>query len=112
MTTEEALQWLERRSAVVMFHESRIVVVIPKKVFTVDVEGEGRVDVLIRDGFTIALSDPGDGLRDVVAAAMVAWREKASPVDALADGALANHKHEPAQLVFKGDPMKFWIPPG
>lgn len=108
MTNEEALAWLERRSAVVMFHESRIVVVIPKQQFTVDVEGEGRIDVLIRDGFTVALSDPGDGLKEVVEAAVIAWREKASPVDAIADTQLPNHQQPPAQLIFKGDPMRFF----
>jgi hypothetical protein len=109
VTNDEALKWLERRSAVVMFHESRLVVVVPKKVFTVDVEGEGRIDVLIRDGFTVALSDPGDGLADVVNAARLAWLEKASPVDAIADGTLPNHQHEPAKLVFKGNPDRFFV---
>lgn len=107
MTNDEGITWLKRRSAVVVLHEGRMVVVIPKKQFIVDVEGEGRIDVLVRDGFTVALSDPGDSLGDVVEAARAAWLDKASPVDALGDS-LPNHDSAPAKLIFRGDPMRFF----
>ena len=84
-----------------------MVVVIPKKKFVVDVEGEGRIDFLVRDGFTVALSDPGDSLGDVAEAARAAWLDKASPIDALGD-TMTHHDTEPAKLIFRGDPMRFF----
>lgn len=107
MTNDEALAWLRRRSAVVVFHEDRMVVVVPKKQFTVDVESEGAFDIQLRDGFTIALSDPGDDLAAVVSAAVVAWRDKASPVDTIVDTS-TNKSQPPAKLIFKGNPNRFF----
>lgn len=100
MTNDEAIKWLTRRSVIVIFHEDRIVLVAPRGKFTVNTMNKG---ISIHSGkeFTLAMSDPGDDLSDVVEAARTAWRESASPVDSLAD--VYDMKAPPAKLEFIGN---------
>ena len=100
MTNDEAIKWLRRRSVVAVFHEDRIVLVAPTKTLTVDIRDK-RFRLNAGDGFTIAMSDPGDSLSDVVQAARAAWQSVASPVDALAD--IHGMKSPAARLEFLGD---------
>jgi len=53
-----------------MFHEGRIVVVIPhERVSVTALRGRGMTIEVTNGGYTISSSDPGDSLADVVAAA-------------------------------------------
>jgi hypothetical protein len=100
MTNDEAIKWLRRRSVVAIFHEDRIVLVAPRSMFTIDVRNK-RLKILVGDDFTVAMSDPGDSLSDVVQAARTSWQTVASPVDALGD--IHGMNVPPAKLKFIGE---------
>ena len=98
MTNDEAIAWLRRRTAVVLFHTDRLVVVLPH--IAAKVEAAREVFKLeIKEGFVLAMSDRGDSLADVVEAARLCWRKRvANAVDILSDTARINLP--PARLSF------------
>lgn len=106
MTSDDALEWLQRRSVVVILHEERIVLVLPNK--SLDVSHAKNVfTVSCRDGFTIAQSEKGDTLVEVVDAAKRCWRENISVIDAIADSS-PTYKHDPVKIHLSSDKDGFW----
>jgi len=100
MTTDEAIKWLKHRSVMVIFHRDQIILVAPRNKFVVDVRDKFfKIDA--GKDFTVAMSDRGDSLVDVVQAARASWRTVVGPVDALSD--IHGLKAPPAELQFVGD---------
>ncbi len=98
MTADEAIQWLRRRTAVVLFHLDRIVIVLPHRAVHVEAARE-LFKLEIKDGFVLAMGDRGDNLTDVVAAARDCWKQiVANAVDILSDA--ANIDLPPARVTF------------
>jgi hypothetical protein len=100
VTDDEAIKWLQRRTVVVLFHQGRIVLAAPRSKFTVNTQNKSLL-IHVGDDYTLAMSDPGDSLGAVVAAARASWRDVASPVDALAD--VYDQPAQPAKLDFVGN---------
>lgn len=87
MTSNEAIRWLRRRTAIALFHQDRIIVVLPHHAVHVEAAREGFV-LEISEGFVLATSDPGDRLEDVVAAARDTWKHQvANAIDTISDSA-------------------------
>ena len=85
MNTEDAIKWLRRRTAMALFHQDRIVVVLPHHSVNVDAARE-QFKLEITQGFVLAMSDKGDGLAEVVVAARDVWKERvANNIDLLSD---------------------------
>lgn len=106
MTTDEALEWLTRRSCVVILHEERYVLVLPHNSLNVS-HAKNVFKVSCLDGFTIAQSEKGDTLVDVVVAAQRCWRENISVIDAIADSS-PTYTHDPVKITFGSDQENFW----
>lgn len=85
MTNNEAIEWLRRRTAVAVFHQDRIIVVLPHHSVHVDAARE-QFKLEIKQGFVLSMSDPGDDLSDVVSAARDVWKDSvANNIDLLTD---------------------------
>jgi len=92
-------------------HEDRIVVFIPTTYLKVATDENVGVAITIpaggrSKGYTLAMSDPGDSLADVVQAARTEWRKLVSAVDALAD-TNDSWRHRPVKLDFETDNALF-----
>lgn len=106
MTTDEALEWLTRRSCVILLHEQRYVVVMPNKFLDVS-HVQQTFTIECRGGFVISQSEKGDTFVDVVQAAQRCWRESISVIDAIADSA-PSYNHDPVKITMKSDKEGFW----
>lgn len=86
MTNDEAIRWCRRHSVVVIFHDAKIVLVLPQKKVDVTAWRLRGFTLEIKDGgFVLAHSDPGDDLKDVVSVARAVWLQKVGPIDAALD---------------------------
>jgi len=102
MTNDEAIQWCRRRSVVVIFHDSKIVLVIPQKKIDIAAWKLRGFSLEIKEGgFVLAHSDPGDDLKDVVEVARAVWRSKVGPIDAALDS--VNGSGAPVKFAFQTD---------
>lgn len=79
MTTDEAISWCQQHTAIVLFHEGRIVVVVPHSRVDVTAYRARGMEIKVTDGgFTCSMSDPGDELKDVVAAAKSSYDSRSA----------------------------------
>lgn len=85
MTNEEALKWCGERSIIAIFHGRRIVLAMPFAKVKMSAFKEQGLTIEMRDGFTLAMSEPGDEFHDVIEAARAAWSENLSPCDRAAE---------------------------
>jgi hypothetical protein len=85
VTNDDAIQWCRRHCVVVIFHQDRIVLVLPTKQLDVEAFRKPGFKMEIRSGFTLAYTEPGDEFFNVVEAAQTAWRAKLNPLDTTAE---------------------------
>lgn len=102
MTNDDALRWCALHSVVAVFHEGKIVLVIPYKKVDVTAFKSRGFKIEVKDGgFAMAHSDPGDQLKDVVEAARAAWLSKASPIDRALEA--SGSRGSPIKFAFETD---------
>jgi len=85
MTNDEAILWLRRHSVVAIFHQDRIVLVVPYRDISIEAFKEKGFTLEIRKGFALAYTEPHDELHHVVEAARAAWVAKQSPLDQVSE---------------------------
>jgi hypothetical protein len=103
VTNDAALEWCAKHSVIAIFHQAKIVLVIPYKKVNVEAFMKRGFKVEITDGgFALAHSDPGDQLKDVVEAARVVWRENVGGIDAALDS-LNGTGFTPVKFSFQTD---------
>jgi hypothetical protein len=99
MTNEEALEWCRKHSVLVIFHEDKTVMALPYIQMDVEAFKESGFKLVMRNGFALSYTEPGDDFHHVVEAAIGAWVSNLSPVDKISE-AIGKPTHR-VRLKFK-----------